>query len=289
MLAPAAAARETQATTTLRHPHESAPMPQPNDNVTNLFIHRSAAQRYAAARPYFHPLVAQKITAFTQMPRFNRALDIACGTGQSSHALAAIANTVDAIDISPDMLAQAQPHNRIHFQQAPAENLPFPDNSFDLATVGLAFHWFDQAKFLTEAHRVLQSGGGGWLVIYTSGFDGEMVENPDFKSWAWDIYLKRFPTPPRRSVGVTPELVEPHGFTLAAKDTFAHNESMTAEQLTGYLLTQTNVIAAVESGSTPLPDAASWIAAGLTPFFTAQPATMKFSGSIWYLHRTAQK
>ena len=60
---------------------------------------------------------------------------------------------------------------------------------------------------------------------------------------------------------------------------------MTAEQLTGYLLTQTNVIAAVESGETPLADAAAWIMHGVTPFFSDKPRTFTFGGSIWYLRR----
>ncbi len=59
----------------------------PTDGVTNLFVHRSAAQRYAAARPYFHPQVVAGVVAFTGTPRFAPALDIACGTGQSSRAL----------------------------------------------------------------------------------------------------------------------------------------------------------------------------------------------------------
>jgi SAM-dependent methyltransferase len=256
------------------------------DDVTNLFVHSSAAQRYAVSRPYFHPLIAAKIVSFTGKPLFDRALDVACGTGQSSRTLANIAGAVDAIDISPDMVHQAQPMDRVHYQIAPAERIPFADGSFDLATVGLAFHWFDQAAFLTEARRVLRPNA--WLVIYNSGFNGEMTENPQFRQWAWEVYPKRFPTPPRRSAGVSAELVAPHGFTLAGKEGFAHDETMTAEQLTGYLLTQTNVIAAVESGTTPLPDAASWIAAGVNPFFAGKPRTMKFGGSIWYLQRDGQ-
>jgi len=252
--------------------------------VTNHFVHRSAAQRYAVARPYFHPLVGRKIASFTATPRFRRALDIACGTGQSARALALIADQIDAVDTSNEMLAEAEHHERVRFQLAAAEKMPFADDTFDLATVGLAFHWFDQAAFLTEAHRVLKPGS--LLVVYTSGFIGEMAENAEFRHWAWEIYPKRFPNPPRRSVGVTAELIAPHGFQLAGTESFAHDEQMTADQLTGYLLTQTNVIAAVESGKTPLPEAESWIAAGVTPFFGGMTRTMKFAVSIWYLRST---
>lgn len=181
------------------------------------------------------------------------------------------------------MLAQAEADERIHYRVAPAEKLPFADGSFDFITVGLAFHWFDQAAFLDEARRVLKPGG--WLVIYSSGFHGEMAENAAFRQWAWEVYPKRFPTPPRRSVGVSAELVEPHGFSLVGTEKFAHDETMSADQVTGYLLTQTNVIAAVESGNTPLNEAAAWIAMGVEPFFNGKSGTMKFGGSISFLRR----
>ena len=255
------------------------------NQVTNLFVHRSAAQRYAAARPYFHPLVIGKIAGFTGVSRFDRALDVACGTGQSAKALIALANRVDAVDVSAEMLAECEPHPHIHFQAAPAERLPFVDSTFDLLTVGLAFHWFDQSAFLDEARRLLKPGG--WLVIYTSGFNGEMLENSAFRQWAWEAYPARFPTPPRRSTGVSDELVNPHNFTIAGCDGFAHDELMTADQLTAYLLTQTNVIACVDNGKLLLSEAAAWISSEISAYFGGQSRTMRFGGSIWYLKRSS--
>ncbi len=253
------------------------------DEIANLFVHRPAAQRYAAARPYFHPVVIEKIAAFTGVNRVARALDVACGTGQSTQALAAIANEIDAVDISADMLAECRPQSGVRFRVASAERLPFPDTCFDLVTVGLAFHWFDQPAFLAEASRTLKPNG--WLVIYNSGFNGEMAEDPAFRQWAWEVYPARFPAPPRHVGGITDALVEPHGFTLAGKDGFRHDEQMTADQLTAYLLTQTNVIAHVEQGTMPLPEAAAWIHAGVQQFFAVQTRTMKFGGNIWFMQR----
>lgn len=260
-------------------------MQQITNGVTNLFVHRSAAQRYAAARPYFHPLVVSRIAGFTATSRVDRALDIACGTGQSARALAAVAERVDAVDVSPEMVTEAQPHEQVRYHVAAAERLPFADASFDLATVGLAFHWFDQAAFLTEVRRVLKPTS--WLAVYNSGFYGEMAEDAGFRTWARIAYPARFPTPARRSFGVGGELAAACGFSLVGEESFTHDEVMTAEQLTAYLLTQTNVIAAVESGGTPLPEVAAWILSGVKPFFSDASATMKFGGTIWFLRRTA--
>lgn len=57
---------------------------------------------------------------------------------------------------------------------------------------------------------------------------------------------------------------------------------MTAERLTEYLTTQSNVIAAVEGGEMALEQAAAWIVEGVRPFFEGKARTMKFSGNIWF-------
>ena len=51
-----------------------------------------------------------------------------------------------------------------------AEELPFPDSSVDLLTAASAAHWFDQARFLVEAARVLKPGGCMALLGYTDSF-----------------------------------------------------------------------------------------------------------------------
>jgi SAM-dependent methyltransferase len=251
------------------------------DAVINHFVHQSAAARYAAARPFFHPIVVEHLVNKTGCAQFARALDVACGTGQSSVALAAICDSVDAIDISPEMLQHAQKADRIRYQSAPAEVLLFAAKIFDLVTVGSAFHWFDQPAFLREASRVLKQDG--WLMIYTNGFNGEMAENPQFRAWAWEVYPKRFPTPPRRGAGVSSELVWPFGLELVGQESFENPTPMRREQLLAYLLTQTNVIAAVEEGKISIADAADWIGNGIRPFFDDEQRIMKFSGTIWYI------
>ena len=40
-----------------------------DDGVANFFVHRTAAQRYAVARPYFHPIVMQRIVEVAQKVR----------------------------------------------------------------------------------------------------------------------------------------------------------------------------------------------------------------------------
>jgi predicted TPR repeat methyltransferase len=55
--------------------------------VENHFLPSEVAENYDRHRPYFHPLVFARLTQLTSTPRFGRALDIGCGTGQSTQAM----------------------------------------------------------------------------------------------------------------------------------------------------------------------------------------------------------
>ena len=72
----------------------------------------------------------------------DQALDLCCGTGDISFALAKCGATVTGLDFSAEMLAVAEKRNpqsairKPQFQQGDAQKLPFPDKTFDVVTVG---------------------------------------------------------------------------------------------------------------------------------------------------------
>jgi len=250
-------------------------------NPFNYFAHQTVAERYAHGRPDVHPAIIRRIREFTGGTRFQSALDAGCGTGQSTRALAEIADQVVGIDRSAEMLAQATPSSKIHYQQSSAESLPFADSSFDLVTVGLAFHWLDQERFLTEARRVLRDNG--WLVIYNSGFLGELAEEPAFSPWYREVYLSHYPTPPRSQSAVSEEFVGPYRFTCGGNETLTQGISMSRDQCVSYLLTQSNINAAVEQGSERLETVAAFLSDGVAPFFRDAARTLQFRTDIVYL------
>ena len=257
-------------------------------NSPNYFESRLSAERYAAARPNVHEAALSRFVAFTgiDLP-VGAALDVGCGTGQSSIALARLANHVVGVDASESMLAVCASHPKVEFKKAAAENVPASDATYDLVVVAQAFHWFNQEAFLTEAFRVLK--GEGLLLIYTAGFTGEMKENAAFVTWFKSHYLSRFPTPPRNRTPITDNRASKHGFLLRGEESYSLEVAMTTCRFTDYQLSTTNVIVAVEENPKLFEEAQRWIADSLDAFFNgAAERTFLFSATNWYLQKTVQ-
>ena len=93
-----------------------------------------------------------------------RVLDLGTGTGVIARALAQRGAVVAGIDIAPEQLDEARRLSRdqlvqIDFQVAPAEEPPFPDASFDVATANQCFLYFDRDRVLAALRRILVPGG----------------------------------------------------------------------------------------------------------------------------------
>lgn len=212
------------------------------------------------------------------------ALDVACGTGLSCAASTEIASQVIGIDPSAEMLNRAPRNGHIEYVEASAEDLPFGAGTFDLVTVASAFHWFDRARFLSEARRVLHTAG--WLVVYDNFFSGKMKENVEFEHWYRDHYLTRYPSPPRDRHPFMDEEAENHGFRFVEREEYANDILFSIEELACYLETQSNVIAAIEGGKDSLEDVHEWLVGSLTRLFRDSRATFEFGGHIWCLETT---
>jgi ubiquinone/menaquinone biosynthesis C-methylase UbiE len=251
----------------------------------NFFAYPTAAKRYANGRPFFHPQVIKKIKeACCENGRIDFALDVGCGTGQSTHALLEVAEEIVGLDSSAEMLSHAIHSDRIRFVEGQAEQMPFPDATFGLMTVALAFHWFDQKKFLLEAQRLLRPEG--WLIIYNDVFPGQMKGNDNCEKWYREEYLVRFPSPPRNiqqlaEINASEYALVPRGFYE-----FLHEIEFSAEQFVGYLVTQTNVISAVETGKDNLQSVANWLLKSALPMFSGEKERFSFFCQIQFFKRS---
>lgn len=253
--------------------------------ILNYFGNGMDARRYARARPNIHRTAVERFRRFAQIDKpLSLALDVGCGTGQSTVALIDVAKHVIGIDPSVDMLEHAVPHPNVEYLQSAAEHTPFCGSQFDLITVAQAFHWFDHDAFLAESNRLLRVPG--WLLVYTSWFTGEMKGEPGFSVWFKGEYLCRYPTPPRDRTPITKELARKHGLVFRGEDEFSNEVSMTIGRFTDYQLSTTNIIAAVNRGTDSFDDAARWIRASLEPFLSGRRERIfLFSGRMWYLKK----
>lgn len=110
------------------------------------------------------------------------ALDIGCGGGHLSFALAPHVARMVALDPSPGMLAAvskaaaARELRQIETCRANAQSLPFADGTFQLAcTRYSAHHWTRMEQAVREIARVLAPGGHA-LVIDTLGQEDPLVD-----------------------------------------------------------------------------------------------------------------
>ena len=124
-----------------------------------------------------------------------RILDVACGTGDSTIAIAKAAGTgseVVGVDISEGMMAlvkgkaeKAGVGDRISLQVADGEALPYAVGSFDRVTCAFGIRNFEhKEKGLAEFLRVLRPGGKT-VILELSVPQNRLVR------WAYDLYFTK--------------------------------------------------------------------------------------------------
>ena len=123
-------------------------------------------------------------------------LDIGCGTGALTAALAERGARVWGVEPSEEMLAVARAAvgERVGLKLGRAEELPFRDVWFERAVMRLVVHLVDRERALPELARILAPGGRATIATFTEGHF----------EWYWltsvfpevgEIDRRRFPPP----------------------------------------------------------------------------------------------
>ena len=175
---------------------------RPRQDVQQTF--GRAAANYAVSRTHNGgpDLDAMLAAARLQGPQPGRLLDIGTGAGHTAFAFAPHIAQVEALDLTQEMLEQVERGARergltnIRCQRGDAEALPYPDDSFEIATSRLcAHHFHDVRKFVAEVARILRPGGTFLLE------DSMAPEDAELDAFFNDFELLRDPSHIRNYAG----------------------------------------------------------------------------------------
>lgn len=93
-----------------------------------------------------------------------RILDVGCGIGMYVEQFRRFSDQVFGVDVDPEKIAEAS-ETLPNLQVAPAEHLPFADNSFDVILLNEVIEHVDDDRLsIVEAYRCLSPGGH--ILIY---------------------------------------------------------------------------------------------------------------------------
>jgi len=192
--------------------------------VGRQFGTRAAA--YLSSAVHAQGADLESLAALVEEDSRAQVLDLGCGAGHVSFAVAPRAKSVVAYDLSSDMLdvvaraAKDRGLANVTTRQGVAEHLPFPDASFDrVLSRYSAHHWRDFEAGLREAARVLKPGGIAGFVdavsagaplldTYLQGIEllRDLSHVRDYSRAEWEAALVR--------AGLTPTSVTPHRVRL---------------------------------------------------------------------------
>ena len=101
-----------------------------------------------------------------------RVLEIGCGCGSEAERFVRAGAYYTAVDLTNAALSITRRRFQLanlkgRFVQGDAENLPFPDGSFDFVySHGVLHHTPDTPRAIREVHRVLSPGGRAVVMLY---------------------------------------------------------------------------------------------------------------------------
>jgi len=140
------------------------------------------AEAYERFMGRWSRIAAPRLVDFTDVPDRGRILDVGSGTGSLAHAIAErkVNARVVGIDPSREYIAWAASKNsfpdRVNFEMGNAQELHFPDESFDAALSLLVFNFIpDPKKALSELRRVTRSGGRVSAAVWDYGAGVRML------------------------------------------------------------------------------------------------------------------
>jgi len=132
-----------------------------------------AAEAYDRFMGRFSVQLSGQLIELAEISQGQRVIDVGCGTGALTGVLVEElgADHVAAVDPSePFVVAVRERYPGVEVELAPAEELPFPDETFDAALAQLVVHFMsDPVGGVREMRRVTRPGGVACACVWDAG------------------------------------------------------------------------------------------------------------------------
>lgn len=214
-------------------------------------LFRGTAEYYSRFRPRYPAVLLNAIRCSVDLDHVGALLDLACGTGEVSLALADSVEEIWAVDLEPEMVAMARRNalergiGRIRWVIGRAEDVELPEEHFGLVATGRAFHRLNRPLIAQHSLRSLRRGGH--FIDLGADSSGLFKPTEPWMAAAAEVYERslsrarktrdevRSSSSPNQPKATTQTVLTNAGFADVSKHEFPINRVWEVDQFIGYL------------------------------------------------------
>lgn len=245
---------------------------------SSIYASERAAKAYAFTRPPVHRHLIARLPRYLSRPGpVAAALDIGCGAGMSTAALALLAKrTVGLEPQRPMLMHSGRVAPAAAFCVGRAEALPFASGAFGLVTAAGVLNYTDVDLSMGEAARVLAAQG--LFAPYDFSAGCRIRNDPRLSAWHAE-FQARFPSPPGYALDLRALDYGAQGLVLRGYEEIEVDIAMSQAQYVDYLLGEAGVEMAVRGGQSA-ELVREYCEAGLAAVFASGPRDIVFDAQL---------